>query len=100
MLVIGWPMSRAKLLAVSARLFAKGGFEATSMRDIAGKAGMLAGSMYFHFPSKNDLIAAGYAASVAEVGAAGPAPLARPRPPWPPREAGRAGPLETLPPEP
>ncbi len=59
-------MSRAKLLAVSARLFAKGGFEATSMRDIAGKAGMLAGSMYYHFPSKNDLIAAVYAAGVAE----------------------------------
>ena len=63
-------MSRAKLLAVSARLFAKGGFEATSMRDIAGKAGMLAGSMYYHFPSKNDLIAAVYAAGVAEIGAA------------------------------
>ena len=50
-----------ELLAVSARLFAKGGFEATSMRDIAGEAGMLAGSMYYHFPSKNDLIAAVYA---------------------------------------
>ena len=40
------------------------------MRDIAGKAGMLAGSMYYHFPSKNDLIAAVYEAGVAEIGAA------------------------------
>jgi len=43
-------MSRAKLLSVSARLFASNGFEATSMRDIAKRAGMLAGSMYYHFP--------------------------------------------------
>ena len=63
-------MSREPLVAVSARLFAKDGFEATSMRDIAGKAGMLAGSMYYHFPSKNDLIAAVYQAGVAEIGAA------------------------------
>ena len=28
---------RPELLAVAARLFAKGGFEATSMRDIAGE---------------------------------------------------------------
>ena len=36
-------MSRETLLAISARRFARGGFEATSMRDIAGEAGMLAG---------------------------------------------------------
>ena len=36
------------------------------MRDIAARAGMLAGSMYYHFPSKNDLIAAVYEAGVAE----------------------------------
>src|SRR5258708_36881416 len=81
--MLGWGMSRAKLLSVSARLFAKGGFEATSMRDIAGKAGMLAGSVYYHFPSQNDLIAAGYAAGAAEIGAAGDPPSARPRAPGP-----------------
>src|ERR1700704_4222792 len=82
-------MSRTRLLAVSARLFAKGGFEATSMRDIAGQAGMLAGSMYFHFPSKNDLIAAVYAAGGAEIGAAGAAAAHPARAPRPPREAAR-----------
>src|ERR1700761_1525411 len=76
------PMSRAKLLSVSARLFAKGGFEATSMRDIAARAGMLAGSMYYHFPSKNDLIAAVYEAGVAEIGAAVDGALAKARGPW------------------
>ena len=34
-------MSREKLLSVSARLFARGGFEATSMRDIAKRAGTI-----------------------------------------------------------
>src|SRR4051794_41851903 len=83
-------MSRAKLLSVSARLFARNGFEATSMRDIAARAGMLAGSMYYHFPSKNDLIAAVYEAGVAEIGAAVDAALERARGPWQRLEAAAA----------
>lgn len=89
-------MSRAKLIAVSARLFAKGGFEATSMRDIAGRSGMLAGSMYYHFPSKNDLIAAVYEAGVAEIGAAVDEALDKVRGPWPRLEAGCVAHLEAL----
>ena len=84
-------MSRAKLLSVSARLFAKNGFEATSMRDIAARAGMLAGSMYYHFPSKNDLIAAVYEAGVAEIGAAVDEALDKARGPWPRLEAACVG---------
>ena len=60
-------MSRERILAVAARLFAAGGFEATSMRDIAGPSGLLAGSIYHHFRSKNDLIQAVYRAGVAEI---------------------------------
>ncbi|CAN5728611.1 hypothetical protein BH10PSE6_BH10PSE6_52010 [soil metagenome] len=89
-------MSRAKLIAVSARLFAKGGFEATSMRDIAGRSGMLAGSMYYHFPSKNDLIAAVYEAGVAEIGAAVDEALDKARGPWPRLEAACVAHLESL----
>lgn len=89
-------MSRAKLLSVSARLFAKGGFEATSMRDIAARAGMLAGSMYYHFPSKNDLIAAVYEAGVAEIGAAVDEALEKVRGPWPQLEAACVAHLESL----
>jgi AcrR family transcriptional regulator len=89
-------MSREKLLAISARRFAKGGFEATSMRDIAGEAGMLAGSMYYHFPSKNELIAAVYAAGVAEIGAAVDAAVARARTPWARLEAACVAHLESL----
>ena len=89
-------MSRKKLLAVSARLFAKGGFEATSMRDIAGEAGMLAGSMYYHFPSKNDLIAAVYQAGVAEIGAAVDQAVAKARGPWARLEAACTAHLGSL----
>jgi TetR/AcrR family transcriptional regulator, cholesterol catabolism regulator len=89
-------MSRARLLTISARLFAKGGFEATSMRDIAGRAGMLAGSMYYHFRSKNDLIAAVYAAGVAEIGGAVDAAVARARGPWARLEAACVAHLEAL----
>lgn len=89
-------MSRAKLLAISARRFAKGGFEATSMRDIAGEAGMLAGSMYYHFPSKNELIAAVYESGVAEIGAAVDAAVARARTPWSRLEAASIAHLDSL----
>ena len=89
-------MSRAKLLSVSARLFAQNGFEATSMRGIAKRAGMLAGSMYYHFPSKNDLIAAVYEAGVAEIGAAVDEALEKARGPWPRLEAACAAHLEAL----
>jgi AcrR family transcriptional regulator len=91
-------MSRAALLAVSARLFAKGGFEATSMRDIASRAGMLAGSMYYHFRSKNDLIEAVYRQGVNEIAAAVDVAVdrARARGPWPRLEAACIAHLETL----
>lgn len=66
------------------------------MRDIAGEAGMLAGSMYYHFPSKNELIAAVYEAGVAEIGAAVDAAVARYRAPWTRLEAACVAHLEAL----
>lgn len=90
-------MSRETLMAVSARLFAKGGFDATSMRDIARDAGMLAGSMYYHFPSKNDLIAAVYEEGVAEISAAVDAAVAAaPADPWAGLEAACVAHLQSL----
>ncbi len=47
-------------MAAAAHLFNQRGYDATSMRDIAREAGMLAGSMYYHFSSKDDLIVATY----------------------------------------
>jgi AcrR family transcriptional regulator len=48
------------LLDAASSLFAAGGYAATSMRDIAKATGMLPGSIYYHFPSKADLLMAIY----------------------------------------
>lgn len=66
------------------------------MRDIAGEAGMLAGSMYYHFPSKNELIAAVYESGVAEIGAAVDAAVGRARTPWSRLEAACVAHLDSL----
>lgn len=43
---------RNQILAIAARLFATGGYSATTVRDIADEAGILSGSLYHHFSSK------------------------------------------------
>ncbi len=48
---------RANILNEAARLFAASGYDATSMRDIAAATGMLPGSLYYHFASKEELFA-------------------------------------------
>lgn len=59
------------------------GFHETSMRDIARRSGMLPGSIYCHFASKEELLAEVYAEGVARitaaVTAADPGPEAAPR---------------------
>ncbi|QCQ94047.1 TetR family transcriptional regulator [Rhodococcus sp. SGAir0479] len=49
---------RYEILAASSKLFAAKGYTGTSMRDIAAATGMLAGSLYYHFDSKEALAAA------------------------------------------
>lgn len=87
---------RDELLRAAARLFARSGFEATSMRDIAGEVGMIAGSMYYHFPSKEDLIAAVYARGVTQITAAVRAAIDGARPPWDRLEAACIAHLQEL----
>lgn len=41
-----------ELLATAARVFADQGYNATTVRQIADEAGVLAGSLYYHFESK------------------------------------------------
>lgn len=43
---------RAELLGLACRLFAERGFKSTTVRDIAEAAGILSGSLYHHFDSK------------------------------------------------
>jgi len=47
---------RAEILRLAADLFAERGFKATTMRDIAEAAGVLSGSLYHHFDSKESII--------------------------------------------
>lgn len=49
---------RSIIIAEAARLFARQGFEGTSMRELAAAAGILPGSIYYHFPSKEELFVA------------------------------------------
>jgi TetR/AcrR family transcriptional regulator, cholesterol catabolism regulator len=47
---------RAEILRLAAGLFAERGFKATTVRDIAEAAGVLSGSLYHHFNSKESII--------------------------------------------
>lgn len=47
---------RAELLALAAALFAERGLRATTVRDIADSAGILSGSLYHHFDSKESMV--------------------------------------------
>lgn len=47
---------RARILAVARDRFARFGFSATSLRDIADDLGVTKAALYYHFPRKADLI--------------------------------------------
>lgn len=47
--------SRQQILDVAARMFRERGYSATSLRDLASLVGMKAGSLYYHFSSKEEL---------------------------------------------
>lgn len=71
-----------ELLDAAARLFARHGYAATSMRDIGLEAKMLSGSVYYHFPSKEELLLAVYAAGVKDLEDATTAAVQRESDPW------------------
>jgi AcrR family transcriptional regulator len=47
---------RAELLRIAGELFAEKGFRNTTVRDIADAAGILSGSLYHHFDSKETMV--------------------------------------------
>lgn len=49
---------REKIVDTASELFYTYGFDAVSMRDIAGKVGVTTGSLYHHFKNKGDLVMA------------------------------------------
>jgi AcrR family transcriptional regulator len=53
----GEPGTRAKLQQVALELFAEHGYEATSLREIAERLGVTKAALYYHFKSKDEIIA-------------------------------------------
>ena len=87
---------RRGVLDAAARRFARQGFHAASMRGIAGAAGMLPGSLYYHFPSKDELLLAVYEEGVRRIAERLDAAVARARSPWARLEAACVAHLEML----
>lgn len=50
--------SRQLILETAARLFRRDGYASTTLRAIAGHCGMQAGSLYYHFSSKDEIVTA------------------------------------------
>ncbi len=49
--------THVKILAAAASLFRSRGYEATTLRGIAAECGLKAGSIYYHFSSKDEILA-------------------------------------------
>ncbi len=87
---------RREILDAAAGLFASHGFHAASMREIAAAAGMLPGSLYYHFPSKDELLLAVYEDGVRRIAERFDAALEPADPPWARLEAACIAHLEVL----
>jgi AcrR family transcriptional regulator len=87
---------RARLLDAAARLFSERGFRATSMRDIAKAVGMLSGSIYYHFESKEEMLLAVYEEGVRAVAEQVERAVASHTEPWARLEAACAAHLSGL----
>ena len=87
---------RSVLLEDEARLFGRSGFDKTSMRDIATAFGVLPGSLYHHFGSKDELFIAVYAAGVDQIIASVTRATESLSDPWDRLEAACAAHLQAL----
>lgn len=87
---------KGQLLEEAARLFGARGYDKTSMRDIASALGILPGSLYHHFGSKEEVFIAVYAAGVSQFIAAVERAIAPHTDPWKRLEAGCVAHLESL----
>lgn len=50
--------TRTRIIEVATRRFAERGYDATSLREIAEELGITKAAVYYHFPSKEDILAA------------------------------------------
>ena len=49
--------TRQRILAVSGELFVEQGYDATSLREIAERLGVTKAALYYHFSSKDQILA-------------------------------------------
>jgi AcrR family transcriptional regulator len=84
------------ILDEAARLFRAQGFHGTSVRDIVRAVDMLPGSLYYHFPTKEALLAAVYTEGVRRISEAVQAAIAGKRDAWERLEAACIAHLEAL----
>jgi AcrR family transcriptional regulator len=85
-----------QLLDEAARAFAQRGFAAASVREIVGPIGMLPGSLYCHFETKEALLVAVYKEGVERISAAVDAAAAPLAAPWARLEAASVAHLRSL----
>ena len=85
-----------QLLDEAAHAFAARGFAAASVREIVQRVGMLPGSLYCHFPTKEALLVAVYREGVERISAAVDAAVASIADPWQRLEAASVAHLSAL----
>jgi AcrR family transcriptional regulator len=85
-----------QLLDEAARAFSQRGFAAASVREIVGPIGMLPGSLYCHFETKEALLVAVYKEGVERISFAVDAAVAPLSEPWARLEAAAVAHLRSL----
>ncbi len=85
-----------QILDEAARLFRAQGFQGTSVRDIVRAVDMLPGSLYYHFATKEDLLAEVYAEGVRRISARVRAAIEGKRDPWQRLDAACVAHLEAI----
>ena len=87
---------RLQIMTEAARLFATRGFDATKIRDIAAAAGILGGSIYYHFASKEEIFLAVHSAGMETISSAVKAAIEGVEDPWNRLEAAAVAHCEAL----
>ena len=86
----------SQVLDEAARVFAQRGFAAASVREIVQPVGMLPGSLYYHFPTKDDLLVAVYQEGVRRILANVDGAIAGLADPWERLEAACVAHLQSI----
>ncbi len=89
-------LRRERLIAAAARVLGEKGYEAASLRKICAAAGILPGSLYHHFRSKEDLFIKLHAEGFRQLNEAVDTAVARETDPWARLEAACAAHLTLL----